>query len=87
MENCISGGEIDVMSGLVGAEVGGADTLLDLLKGTCLLGDFESGTGDESEGVCDLLRSAGLSTASSSGSLSRSWLDPPLAELCLDTME
>ena len=77
-----------------GAEVGGADTLLNLLEGNCLLGDIGEDRGDDSEGVPDLLRCAGLfikvfvfwsSTISSSGNGPRS--DPPLTYSDFDRAE
>lgn len=86
MENCTFGGDIDIMSG-AGLELGGADTLRDLLDGNCLLGERGEDTGDDMEVALGLLRRAGLGaeqpwplgTASSSGRGPR--VDPPLAEL------
>lgn len=85
MENCTLGGDIEDISGLYiaeGAEVGGAETLLDLFDGNCFPGDE---IGEDTEGVLDLLNNAGLLTISSSGTGPR--FEPTLVELNPDIAE
>jgi len=76
-----------------GAEVGGADTLRDLLVGNCLLGDRGEEAGEDIEEALGRLSRAGLGrqvgpltpppgTTSSSGRGPR--VEPPLAELTPD---